>query len=76
MLYFDLSTIHDDVLNWEQTPEELESWTESEMKNELLDIFGTDNGMIHEDGEEISIDDLAKLYTETAHEIAAELKAK
>lgn len=75
MLYFDLSTIHDDVLNWEQTPEELEAWTESEMKNELLDIFGTDNGIIHEDGEEISIDDLAKLYTETAHEIAKELKA-
>lgn len=74
MLIFDTSTIYGDVLSWEQTPEELAGWTTESMKEELFAIFGNE-GTIHDDGEEITLDELAELYTETAHEIAEELKA-
>lgn len=75
MLIFDTSTIYGDIMNWEQSPEELAAWTEEAMQNELFGILG-DNITIHENGEEIQLKELAKLYTETAHEIAEELKAE
>jgi hypothetical protein len=75
MLIFDTSTIYDDIINWEQSPEELAAWTEEAMGNELFGILG-DDGTIHDSGEEITLKKLARLYTETAHEIAEELKAE
>lgn len=73
MLKFDTSTIHDDVCNWTQTAEELKAWTVDEMESELADIFGT-AGTIHEDGEEVTLEELARLYTEAAHSIAEEME--
>lgn len=73
MLKFDTSTIHEDVCNWTQTAEELRAWTVETMKKELTDIFGV-NKVVHEHGEEITIEELAKLYTEEAHALAEELE--
>lgn len=75
MLKFDTSTIRDDVSNWTQTAEELNAWTVDEMKSELAGIFGT-AGTIHENGEEVTLEELARLYTEAAHSIAEEMEQK
>ena len=73
MLKFDTSTIYDDVCNWTQTVEELKAWTVDEMESELAGIFGT-VGTIHENGEEVTLEELARLYTEAAHSIAEEME--
>lgn len=75
MLKFDTSTIYGDVCNWTQTAEELKAWTVDEMISELADIFGTD-GTIHEDGEEVTLEEIARLYTEAAHSLAEEMEKR
>lgn len=72
MLKFDVNTIYEDVCNWSQTAEALKAWTLEEMKKELADIIG-DNKIIDENGEEITLEELAKMYLATAHYIGSEL---
>lgn len=75
MLKFDTSTIYGDVCHWTQTAEELKAWTVDEMKSEIAGIFGT-AGTIHENGEEVTLEEIAKLYTEAAHQIGKEMEQR
>ena len=70
----DTSKIYDSITYWQQNADELAAWTVDEMEDELRGIYKSDP-MPTTDGGEISIRELAKLYTDAAHRLARELKS-
>lgn len=71
--YF-IDNIDDDIRNWSQDADELSAWTVDSMKQELASID------LHEcestADNAYTLDELAVLYTEAAHQISKEMKGE